>query len=513
MLSYVKSFFQKPEQPPPVEIDPVSKALPKLCEDLKSKDDYTRARAICELFKYDFWHSDLSFLGFDLISLLGSQNLDIRYIGLKACSVFLEKNSPAADMLPAVLKKAFQDEHLIVPSLQVLSRIINPFIYDAIKTDLIEVASTSTDIARKLSLYAIFNVYLQRNSASLELIPLLKRSIFQTSLRFSAIAILTEMAHIEPESMKLFTPLLIAELALSTPVVFIKLAKFFICMLSVEENLQQELEKVLPNYLASHNDLLSLMEAANLISAFPNPTQATLVSQIAAQIEALLSYDNNPNVKYVCLQTLSKLYPKYKPEYTTISNAANSDYTHVSGQALTILHEMTTQKAQTLSEMIAHIQKTKDTDLAEHLLQILPKKGQRFITILFQLYELGMNSLSPKLADVILAITDNDTQQKLVRSVVDGLIETPDDDFGFALAQAVGQWSTEPNDIEVLLPSSIGQKTDRSKAMLISCAFEMWTRLQFEVPTVMMRRIELLAQSPVRSVRIPAGEMLDMIKA
>ena len=494
--------------PAPVKTVEVSEVLAKACEELKSRDDHVRARGAVKLLKAQTWNDDLSYLAFDIISLLGSPDVEVQYLGFKACWQLLDRNSPAVDMLPSVIRRSLQHEALMIPALHALSFVVNPFIFQALEADLVEIARTGTDVARKLVIHSIFLVYKQRPSVLGCLIQLLNRSVFQTSLRFSAISILAEVADDEPESLKQFVPMLIKELPLSTPMIFMKLAKFFTRMLKVDSDLQTEIERVLPHYLANHNDALSIIEAGNLVTAFRNTTSSLFISQLASQIEAHVTYDDNPNVKFLCLQVLTRLYPMYKPEQGTITTATQCVDPSVIGQALILKYQMITRKIEAAEEIIRHVQNHRDVELAKTLLHLIPRKGTKFISVVFSLYGLGIPQLSHTLGAVVRSITDADTQQLLVRQVAK-LTETPDDEFGFSLALAIAEWSTDEDDIDVLVPNSIGQKPDYAQAELVSCTFIFWMRLSFDIPKTMLNRIELLAQSPSRAVRQRACELLS----
>ena len=510
MLARVRSLFSGSYAAQPAPID-ISEVLTKACEELKSRDDHTRARGAEKLLKAQAWNVDLSYFAFDIISLLGSPDLQVRYIGFRACWQFLDRHSPAVDMLPSVIRRSVQNEMLMIPALHVLTLVINPFIFQSLETDLIEIARTSTDIARRLVIHSLFLVYKQRPSVLKCLAPILSRSVFQTSLRFTTLAILTEIANDDPESLRQFIPLLIKELPLSTPLAFMKLAKFFSKMLTVDSSLQSELEKVLPHYLANHTDALSIIEAGNLVASFRNTTNSLLVSQIASQIEAHVTYDDNPNVKFLCLRVLSRLYPVYKPEHGTVSTATQCVDPSVVGQALILKYQMISKKIESAEEIIRHVEQYRDLELATTLLYLIPRKGDRFIRILFTLYALGLPGLHRVLGAVVRSIIDVDTQQRLVREVAK-LSETPDDEFGFSLALAIAEWSTDPDDLDVIIPSSIGQKAEQSQAELLTCAFIFWSRLSFDVPKTLVNRIELLACSPVRDVRQRAAELASLVK-
>lgn len=458
----------------------------------------------------DYSNSDFSFLCYDILNVLSVNDVTVRIIGFRAASFYLDNNSPFIDMMPSIIQTSLQSPLLVAPALNALSRFINPFIYENLQKNLFELAKSGSDIVRKLAICTIFKVYQEKEDILTEFLGLLKSAIFQPETKYLVLGILCEIAQSKPESILKLSSILIAEVPLSTPNCFSKLSKIFISLLKIDKSLQNDLVKALPHYISRHTELKTLIDISNLLAHFEG--DCPLYSRIGMEINKVLASDEDPNHQYVCLKMISKFASKYKIDTSLVSNLSKSGNHIIVGQSLQIKYQIMPEKVSVLNEILANIKETKDIDSAICVLSLIPRNGEKFINVLFQLYELGIKGIVPYLSKTILNITDEETRLLLCKITVDTLIDTPDDEFGFAIASAVSNWSKRPTDIELLLPPTLSKKTYESQSILIECAFNLFFRLHFLLPKGLVNRLELLTQSPSHEVRQRASEYLYILE-
>ncbi|KAH0786780.1 hypothetical protein GPJ56_009309 [Histomonas meleagridis] len=490
--------------------DPNGNILNSTYISLKSQNEVQAATSLLKLMKSKYCYDDLSFLGFDVLNLLSSEDFAVKIIGYRFASFFFNPYLSYIDLFPTIIQATLQFPTLLSSTLNALSKFINPFVYDTVKAQLKTLAISSTDVARKFSLCSIFNVYRQDNSIIEDFLSLLKNTLFQPSTKYLALGMLCEIAQDNPQRVQSFTSTLVTEVPLSTPHYFTKLSRLFITLLPYDDTLQGELIKALPHYISHHTELISLIDLATLLSHFSG--DCSLYSQIGSEINKIIASDEDPNHRILCLNALSALTPKFRVDTGLISIVSQSPNKYISSSALQIKYQLIPDKVSVLNEILANIKETKSSSTAKHLLRYIPRKGEKFIETLFQLYELGIKGIAKHLAKAIRDITDEKTQLLLCKTTVDTLIDTPDDEFGYALATAVSDWSQRATDIELLLPSTISRKSSESQSVLIECAFHLFFRLHFLLPKGLINRLELLAQSPLRQVRQRAAEYLFIIE-
>ena len=169
--------------------------LAKVFEAMCYEDVKSQANIIHELYSWSFYSPDLSFLGENIITMLGSSDPFVINTAFQAASLFLTSKSRDVDLFPSVLIKAFKNPLTLNSALNALTFLINPYIYHAIRSELIEIASSSTDIARKYALTSVFVAY-KRDISKLylpDLLLLLRKAIFVPALRYTAASIYVKL--------------------------------------------------------------------------------------------------------------------------------------------------------------------------------------------------------------------------------------------------------------------------------------------------------------------------------
>lgn len=478
---------------------------------MKTQRGAPQANALLALMQsQDYAAADLSFLCYDILNVLSSDDVAVRTVGFRAASFYLSEHAPFIDMMPSVVQASLQSPLLVAPALNALSRFVSPFVFGVLQESIFALAGAGSDIVRKLAICTIFKAY-RANGAILErFLELLKGGIFQPETKLLALGILCEIAQEHPDAVQRLSSIFIAEVPLSTPICFSKLSRLFIALLRIDRSIQADLEKAIPHFVSRHTELETLIDVSDLLSHFEG--NCPIYARIGAEINRVLAADEDPNHQYVCLNAISRFASKCKIDTSAVSGVSRSGNPILIGKSLQIKYQILPEKMSVLNEILANINETKSIDSALCVLKLIPRKGEKFINVLFQLYELGIRGLVPYLSKTIMEINDEETRQLLCKIIVDTLIDTPDDEFGFSLASAVSNWSKRPTDIEVLLPPTLSKKTYESQSILVECAFFLFFRLHFLLPKGLVNRLELLTQSPSHEVRQRASEFLFILE-
>ena len=135
-------------------------------------DEISQMNSLNKLLRFSFNSNDMSFLGFLVTMLLSCPSVAARIVGFKASTIFLSRNSPYTEMLPAIYRKAMKDEELVSHALYSCSYLVTPFVFQSIERDLSEILNTGRDIERKLALHVVFNTYKQDFNVIKKLIEL-----------------------------------------------------------------------------------------------------------------------------------------------------------------------------------------------------------------------------------------------------------------------------------------------------------------------------------------------------
>ena len=143
------------------EPDSFNKALNRTNTALLQGKDKEKDNAMSVLLKFSHSSTDLSFIGYSLSPLLASTDLYTRIIGFRAVSLFLTPSSPSVEMLPTVMRRSFQYQDLLVPALNALTYIMNPFVFHHLKKDIIDLATNSDDLPRILAMICVYKAYKQ----------------------------------------------------------------------------------------------------------------------------------------------------------------------------------------------------------------------------------------------------------------------------------------------------------------------------------------------------------------
>ncbi|OHT03996.1 hypothetical protein TRFO_28589 [Tritrichomonas foetus] len=507
--------------------------LQALFDSMKSKgrkNEKNKINVLSVLLKQHFYEYDLSFLSFEIISLLASNDTETILLGLRACCFILNNTSHAIDMIPSVLNRTFQYQDLLIPSLRALSFVINPYVFKKMETPLIEIASTSSyEMARIYALLSIFKVYQIQNDLKhkdnkvlIHLLPLLQRSIFQPSLRLISVSILCEISLKEPEKLVHFNNILLAELPNCSPSIFMKLTRYFKNQLHVDKSLQEKLIITLPKYFVSlnlnnnnlheneNNEIKALIDSVNLISHFEG--NSIIFQQLGTMLENVLMNNQDINVQYLCLNCLLNIFPRYHPDPTIIAALTNSYDLSIVGNALQLKCLITKNKLHVIYELIANATVTRNYGVVEMALSAIPRTGKKFVSALFSIYQLQIPKIEPLLSKTLFEIEDKETCDHFISQAVEGLFEPPDDDFGYSIAYAVGEWSNNPNDIELLLPPSLGQLSTHLQSVLLASAISLWFRINYTLSKGYKNRLELLTQSHTKEVRQQAQILIKLME-
>ena len=488
------------------------KALDATNKALLTGNDKERSDTVSKILKFSHSSSDLSFIGYSIAPLIASPDLYTRIIGFRAISLFLSPSSPAVEMLPAAIRRSFQYQELLVPALNAVTVVLNPFVFHYLKNDLIELASESNDVPRILALHCVYTAYKQNAKNVKHLVPLLKKAIMQASLRYTASSILCEISFTDCSVLKHFPPIVLNELPLATPHMFTKLSKFLQNMLVFDESLSESIEKPLAQYLSRNKDHISTIEASFLVSKLKKSQGRTQMCVIIGQrVQEIIQSERDQNVKALSLWALSLIYPSFKIDTVLLTGIGNTDDSFMRSCAQRLKCVMDTERSSIINDALKLAARTTDAQLIDFIMGYMSKEGLTYVQLLLALGQLKSNVIRSTVAKLMREIKDGETQQLLLDEISDTQIETTDDPVGEATADCIANWSNRDTDFEMLIPASISQKDEAQQCYLIGCATTLWMRLQCKMPKVFMFRLQLLTQSFSHEVRQRAGELLDLI--
>lgn len=508
MFDWILSpFFGKQNEEKP-DASIFKKALELAEKALVVGNDQDRANAFSTLIKFSHSSPDLSFIGFSLTPLIASPNIRTRIIGFRAMSIFLSSTSPAVEMLPSVLRKSFQYDELLIPALRALTFIINPFVFHCLKKDIIEIATESNDVPRLLALHCVYLSYKQKPKYIKHLLPLLKRAIVHPALRYTASSILCEISYKDCSQLKQFISILLTEIPLATPHMFTKFSRFLQNFINFDPSTASLIEKPIFQYLNRNDDIISTCEAPFIITKLQNNAQ--MIQLIGKRLQTIILNETDYNYRAQVLWSLSLIYPEFTIDTVLLSEVANSEDNYTRSCAQRLRTVMTTDKVAAINEILKIIEKTCDASLFEFALNYVQPIGQTYVRVLLALGQLNSYYIQKKVANLILSISDQETQQLLLDELTETIAETPEDLVGNAMAQAIANWSGRDSDISILIPPSIGSRAVEDQIHLVNCAMQLWTRLQFKISKIVLFRLQFLTQSFDHEVRQLAGQLIDL---
>lgn len=508
MMKWVLAPFfgnQTEEEP---DLSTFKKALEYADKSLVQGTDQDRANAFSSLIKYSHSAPDLSFIGFSITPLIASPNIGTRIIGFRAMSVFLSSTSPVVEMLPSVLRKSFQYDELLVPALRALTFIINPFVFHFLKNDIIEIATNSNDVPRLLALHCVYLSYRQKQKHIKHLLPLLKRAIVHPALRYTATSILCEISYTDCSQLKQFPTIILNELPLATPHMFTKISRFLQNYIAYDNSIAAAIEKPISQYISRNSDIITTCEAPFIVTKLNNMSQ--VIQLLGKRLQEVILNETEYNYRAQALWALSLIYPAFKIDTVLLTGVANTldDYTKSCAQRLRTV--MTTDRSSAINEIIAIIEKTQDASLVEFALNFLNKEGLFYVRFLLALGQLNSYYIQRKVSNLILSITDPETQQLLLDELTETISETTDDRVGEALSEAIANWSNRDTDLSMILPPSIGSRSLKNQIHLLNCAITLWMRLQFKIPKFLLFRLQYLTQSFDHEIRQLSGQLIDL---
>ena len=473
-------------------------------------DEISQMNSLNKLLRFSFNSNDMSFLGFQVTMLLSCPSVAARIVGFKASTIFLSRNSPYTEMLPAIYRKAMKDEELVSHALYSCSYLVTPFVFQSIERDLSEILNTGRDIERKLALHVVFNTYKQDFNVIKKLIPLLRSALFQPSLKYTAYNMLCELCNNAPKDVFPLLDTIISEIPVANPFLFSKISRILIAMIKINPEISQALEKPVQVFLGKQSTCLALIDVALLVSN--GNFSSTLYTQIGSKIQNTLSADStDPNVTSSLLYALERITGKFKPNPSVIAQFVESPDNAIRGPAITIKYTYSSKDNRSTVDLYRFVATSKDPVSAKELLNVSKKEGKIFISMLLSLYDLKIPGIENDICNSILSIKDKETQTLFLQEVHESIFEPPDDPVGITICHAIAEWSDDPEDIKILIPPTLAKRSEEYQASLITDATSFWLRLQFEIENGVLNRIQVLTQSPHIEVRTCAKQMLDLI--
>lgn len=472
-------------------------------------NELVQTKSMNKIIPNSFDSNDLSFLGFHVTMLLSSQSIEARIVGFRAASVFLTKSSPYVEMMPAIYRKAMRTEDLIIPALQSMSFYVNPFVFHSIENEVYTIAESSNDTGRKLALTIIFRAYLDDQTILPKLMQYIRAALFQPSLKYTTLAILCEVVQKNPLEVGALFQTLISEIPFATPVTFSKLSRILCALLALNPTLYVDMEKSVTQFVSKQDDPIALIDAANLISRAQ--FSSTLYTQLGSKLQNIISVDTDPNVASCVLNALKSLSIKFKPSPSVITPSIESVDSSIRGPAIAI-RAISARDHRSSGELYKFINETKDITSVQELINVSKNDGAIFVSVIIGLYDLAIPGSFIIIAQAIQSITDKNIQKLFLKEVSETIFEPPDDPVGLAIAWAISEWSTDPQDIRVLIPPLIATKSEHYQSTLINYATAFWLRLQFDVEFGIINRISVLTQSSFHEVRNVSAMFLDLIE-
>jgi len=473
-------------------------------------NDKQRYDFVKELLDSSYGGGDITFIGFYITPMLASQDMMCRKIGFRAVSLLLGPSSPAVSMLPSVLRRSFQFPELVSSSLQALTYVMNKFVFQALKKDIVEIATNSNDLPRILALHCVYLAFKCDPSNLKHLIPLLKRAIVHPALRVTASSIIRELCEESPDIIGQFRNILLSELPLSSRHMYIKILGIFLKVLPHDESVVDTLEKAIAQYLLRNKDYCSLFETSKVIP-FLSPN-STLTKQLGNVFEQLLTSNDDPNIKGFTLRSIGNLYPRFIVDTVLLTGLLQSNDVFVKAEATKLKHIMNKDRRMGLNDLIDIISQTKDSHYYEFTFPLINFKGLEYAELLIKLLMTKNPLVIKKIGEVLEKLDDQETQHGFIDLYIENFPELPDTDFGIIAADIISKWSDNADVIAYLLPYSISQKSCELQSHLISCSIEFYLRIRFPIPKTIIYRLELLTQSQYHDVRQRSGEFLDIIQ-
>lgn len=485
--------------------------LSKILQTFISSDSNLIAEKILTLMEQTSTPVNTTLLDMYLVSILSIQDISIQIRTLTAISLINPSTTNSLPFLPGYLKVCFKADELISPALRCVLNVMTEQLFLRLKSDLERIALTGSDTARKLCLHIFYRLYQEDSSYISYLLVYIKRALFDLPCKPNAFTIISEVVDQNRSYIRPLVPFLINEVKYCGYVHFTKLTRVFVAF-AQDSEYKSKLETALLDLLESTRQINYVIEISKIAAAMESDQ---LIQILVSRIDRAIQINKNPNLSLEMAKTLHLFGDKYHISRTSLLVLLQSPDYNIISQAMPLQtsNSDTNDSIKIVNDMIVEIAKTGSPHLAEVALQLVPHHGDWFVTILFELYNMKLKTLSDVICKAVLGIKDPKTQSEVISEARKQFEVIPDDQFGIAIAELISRTSSNPEDFFILLPSNINYKSPEFQASMVSFVFEFWQRAGFEIDTSMMNRLMLLSFSSEREVRQRALELITMIKS
>lgn len=496
------------------------KTIATICNNMNSGETQNIMDSITLLLRQTNSSIDSSFLSRMLSVPIFSQNLEIQIRALSALSLLLRPIPENIKLFTPFFQKAMSFPKLLPYVLQCLTYLPSYQLMKQLRSSINNAANSSDPFICKLTLHYLFSVYkFSKVDTNCELsyyiISLARRFLFQYQILTSALSVLSEIAFDEPKSLISLAPLLILVFPSTIKCIqsFSDLCKIFYFLAPVLDETNssitsQEIISSLLSALDTEPPFPFIPPIARLCTHLKNPEH---LANITGQwLEQCCLYTSNSSYFYTILLGLHQLLPWHKPNVRIILRLEMSYDPMVRAMAYKMFLPPPEKLKKAVADLLTVNGIINQPFLISMALELAPKKGAWFVSLLFSIHDMKAKLGPSLLADTIRNLDDIQTISLLVSESKEYLIELPDDDFGIALAELISEQSNNPQDVFFLLPFDISAKSKKFQSAALDAAIDFYRREKFDIDLNLMNRIKLLCFSTNRGIRQRAAQLLDM---
>ncbi|KAH0788658.1 hypothetical protein GPJ56_007340 [Histomonas meleagridis] len=452
---------------------------------------------------------DTSFLSTHLINPILSSNQATRFKAISALSILVQPSSPILIDFAPLLLLTLDSPNLLPHTLKCFSSVINNRkLFCFFKDKIIELCETSTIYIRKLCIHLLFSAYLNDDSLLLPLFRLTTQSLCDFPL--TSLSILLEISNLHPELVSRVFPLLLTFMNSECDSDhYYKLCLIFKNLILYDVSYSKPLIEIISTN-STFSESQYFLSTIQLISTFPNSD--TLVQQFGQKLEFFAKFTQNQNQAYTIISTYNTIQDKYTPTPNFFKRLSLSTDPTIRAISYKHLSESPDLIRQIVGELISRESISSSPYLVELSLDIAPKIGSWFVTLLFNVHDLKMQSIYPLLRKVINHIEDKQTKLLFISEAKYYLPELPDDDFGIALAELIAEESSDLKDTYSLISLNLNLKSVKFQVAMLDSVFNMVLKLsKNKNETLLLNRFESLCSSSYREVRQRAAEMVYLM--